>query len=187
MKFGYARVSTSEQSLENQISNLKKSGCEKIFTDIVSGKRESKPGFSEMVSHLREGDVVVVTSIDRMGRSTRHLLRMLETWQNDGVNLQVLSMDLDTRTTSGKLMFTILAALAESERNLIVERTKKGLEGARSRGRFGGRPKKIEEKKLSRMKEIYDEKRMTIREICMLYNISKTTLYNYLNKENRSK
>lgn len=183
MKFGYARVSTPEQSLENQVANLQKAGCEKIFTDKVSGNKANRPGFKEMLSHLRAGDVVTITSLDRLGRTSRLLIQLLEDWEKEKIHIHVLSLAMDTSTAGGKLMYTVMAALAECERNLIRERTKKGLEGARARGRTGGRPKKLTESKVKRMIQIYNEKRLSIQEIRFMYGIGKSTLYAYLKKE----
>ncbi len=186
MKFGYARVSTPEQSLENQVTNLAVSGCQKIFTDKVSGNKSKRPGFSEMLGHLREGDIVTITSLDRLGRTSSLLLRLLEEWEKENIHIHVLSLDMDTSTSAGKLMYSIMAAMAEAERNLIRERTLKGLEGARARGRKGGRPKKLNESQVKRMIHIYNEKRLSIKEISLMYGIGKGTLFNYINRENKS-
>lgn len=182
MKLGYARISTPQQSMEHQVANLEQAGCEKIFTDIVSGAHSSRPGFDELEKILRGGDVVTVTTLDRLGRSNRFLLQLIEKWNQKNIHLHILSHAIDTTTTQGKFMFDIMAALAEQERNLIRERIKKGLEGARARGRGGGRPKKLDEKKIIRMKKLYNEKHLTVLEICLMYGISKRTLYNYLNQ-----
>lgn len=186
MKFGYARVSTAEQSLENQIANLKKAGCEKIFTDTVSGNKVFRPGFKELTSHLREGDIVVVTSLDRLGRTSRLLIQLLEDWGKEKIDIHVLSLAMDTSTPGGKLSYTVMAALAECERNLIRERTLKGLEGARARGRGGGRPRKLSSQAVKRMLQIYYEKRLSIQEIRFMYGISKSTLYSYVNKDKKT-
>jgi len=185
MKFGYARVSTPDQSLENQIANLEKAGCKKIFTDKASGNKALRPGFNEMRSHLRDGDIVTITSLDRLGRTSRLLLQLLEEWEKEKIHIHVLSLAMDTSTSAGKLMYSIMAALAECERNLIRERTKKGLEGARARGRCGGRPKKLSELQVKRMIQIYNEKRLSLKEIRLMYGIGKTTLFNYIKNEKK--
>lgn len=186
MKFGYARVSTPEQSLENQVANLQAAGCERIFTDKVSGSKSSRPGFQELEKQLRPGDIVTLTSLDRLGRTSRLLLRLLEEWGKENIHIHVLSLAMDTSTSGGKLMFSIMAALAECERNLGRERTIKGLQGARARGRKGGRPKKLTDTQVSRMIQIYEEKRLSLKEIRIMYGIGKTTLFNYIKRANKS-
>lgn len=186
MKFGYARVSTPDQSLENQVANLESAGCEKIFTDKVSGAKAKRPGFEEMIKQLRPHDTVTLTSLDRLGRSSKLLLHLLEEWQKQNIHIHILSLAMDTSSSAGKLMYSIMAAMAECERNLIRERTMKGLEGARARGRKGGRPVKLNEKQIERMLQIYHEKRLSLKEIRLMYGISKTTLFNYINRENKS-
>lgn len=183
MKFGYARVSTPEQVLENQISNLEKAGCEKIFSDKVSGAKSKRPGFDCMVDQLREGDMVTVTSLDRLGRTSRLLLRLLEEWGNAGIHIHVLSLSMDTSSSAGKLMYSVMAALAECEINLIRERTMKGLEGARARGLKGGRPKILNDLQVKRMMKIYNEKLLSITEISLMYAISRSTVFSYVNRE----
>ena len=185
MKFGYARVSTPEQSLENQIANLENAGCEKIFSDVVTGSKSSRPGFLHLQVHLRPGDIVTLTSLDRLGRTSSLLLRLLEEWEKENIHIHVLSLDMDTSTSAGKLMYSIMAAMAEAERNLIRERTLKGLEGARARGRKGGRPPKLTEKQVKRMIQIYNENRLSLMEIRLMYGIGKTTLFNYIKREKK--
>lgn len=183
MKLGYARVSTPKQSLENQISNLEKSECEKIFSDVVTGSKSSRPGFLQLQNNLRSGDVVTITSLDRLGRTSSLLLRLLEEWEKENIHIHVLSLDMDTSTSAGKLMYSIIAAMAEAEANLIRERTLKGLEGARARGRKGGRPKKLTEEQSKRMIEIYNDKKLSLMEIQIMYGIGQTSIFNYLKRE----
>jgi len=184
MKFGYARVSTPEQSLENQIANLKNAGAEKIFSDKTSGMKDRRPGFDKMEEQLRPGDKVIITTLCRLGRSTRNLLRLLDEWHLRDIHMLILDLQIDTSTPIGRMAFTFTAAMKECERNLTSEKTKFGLMGARSRGRKGGRPKKLDETKVKRMIQIYKENRLSIKEILIMYNISKTTLYEYLHKHN---
>jgi DNA invertase Pin-like site-specific DNA recombinase len=186
MKFGYARVSTPEQSLENQIANLEKAGCEKIFSDVVTGSKSARPGFLQLKTHLRSGDVVTLTSLDRLGRTSTLLLSLLEEWEKENIHIHVLSIEMDTSTSAGKLMYSIMAAMAEAERNLIRERTMKGLEGARARGRKGGRPMKLNDKQVKRMIQIYNDKRLSLIEIRLMYGIGKTTLFNYIKRANKT-
>lgn len=182
MKFGYARISTPQQSLEHQISNLEAAGCEKIYSDVVSGARDKRVGFEKLNDSLRSGDLVVVTTLDRLGRSNRFLIQLIEEWKVRGIHLQILSVNIDTSTCQGKFMFDIMAALAEQERNLIIERIKSGIAGARARGRMGGRPRKLNKNQIIRLKELYDTRAVSIKELCTVFQISKGSLYNYLKK-----
>ena len=138
MKIGYARVSTQDQNLDLQLDALKKADCEKVFTDKVSGAKKQRPGLDQMIRELRKGDVIVVWKLDRLGRSLKHLVELVEQLMEMGVGLQSLNDPIDTTTAQGKLIFNIFASLAEFERNIISERTKAGLEAARARGRLGG-------------------------------------------------
>lgn len=182
MKFGYARVSTPQQSLEQQIIHLQDAKCEKIFEDVGCGTCETRKGFEKMAEQLRKGDVVTITALDRLGRSNRQLLNLVEDWNKRDIHLHILSHQLDTTTTQGKFVFSIMAALAEQERNIIKERIRGGREAARARGRNGGRPAKINEKQLKRMKKLYYDKNLSVKEICEMYSICKVTMYNYLKK-----
>lgn len=148
MKFGYARVSTGDQSLDSQIDALKAAGAERIYHDIVSGMTAKRTGFDDLIEHLRSGDSVIVYRLDRLARSTKHLIELADMFEARGVQLVLLNEGIDTTTTTGKLFFQIFSALAEFERNLIVERTTAGLAAARARGRTGGRkPVLTDEKK----------------------------------------
>lgn len=183
MKFGYARVSTKEQSLDLQRDALKRAGCEEIVEEQVSGTKAHRPQLKQMIEQLREGDVVVVWKLDRLGRSLRELVLLIDTFQNLGVEFRSLEDQIDTTTPTGKLTFHIFAAMAEFERDLISQRTKAGLEAARSRGRKGGRPKGLSKKaqdKARLAESLYKEKERSISEICDHLDISKPTLYRYL-------
>src|SRR5215208_2915808 len=140
MNIGYARVSTHDQTLDLQKDVLEKAGCEKIFTDQVSGTKAERKGLTEALSHLREGDTLVVWRLDRLGRSLRHLIDTITALQERGVGFKSLTENIDTTTSGGRLVFNIFGSLAEFEREIIKERTQAGLEAARSRGRTGGRP-----------------------------------------------
>ncbi len=182
MKIGYARVSTYEQNLSLQMDALEKVGCEKVFHDQVSSIKTKRPGLDEALAYLREGDVLVVWRLDRLGRSLKHLIETANLLEEQGVGLQSLQEAIDTTTSGGKLIFHIFGALAEFERNLIRERTQAGLEAARARGRRGGRPKSLDTKKRELLYRLYDEKKNSIQEICDLMGVSKSTLYAYLRK-----
>lgn len=140
MKIGYARVSTTDQHLRMQEDALKQAGCQKTYHDIASGSRTDRPGLEKAFEQLREGDVLVVWKLDRLGRSLRHLIDIIQQLQDQHIGFQSLRESIDTTTTGGKLVFHIFSALAEFERDLIRDRTHAGLQAARARGKKGGRP-----------------------------------------------
>jgi len=185
MKIGYARVSTLDQTLDLQLDALQEAGCKKLFQDQSSGAVAQRPGLDEALAYMREGDVLVVWRLDRLGRSLKHLIEMVTELEEKGVGFQSLQEAIDTTTSGGKLIFHIFGALAEFERNLIRERTQAGLKAARARGRLGGRPKALDDKKTTLLYQLYDEKKHSIQEICHLMGISKSTLYAYLRRRNK--
>ncbi len=180
MKIGYARISTNEQNFSLQMDALEKADCGKIFHDQISGAKTQRPGLDEALAYLREGDVLVVWRLDRLGRSLKHLIELVNVLEERGIGFQSLQESIDTTTSGGRLIFHIFGALAEFERNLIQERTHAGLSAARARGRTGGRPKSLDVKKTALLYRLYDEKKNSIQEICDLVGVSKSTLYSYL-------
>jgi len=138
--FGYARVSTNSQDEALQLDALNRAGVDRIYSDHASGATTTRPALDELLGHLRAGDTLVIWRLDRLGRSLRHLLDVVADLEGRGVALRSLTESIDTSTTGGKLVFHVFAALAEFERDLIRERTRAGLDAARSRGRVGGRP-----------------------------------------------
>lgn len=186
MQIGYVRVSTIEQNVHLQIDELKKAGCEKIFRDKVSGAKTERPGLNEALEFLREGDSLVVWRLDRLGRSLKHLLETVSLLEERDIGFRSLQESIDTTTSGGRLIFHIFGALAEFERNLIRERTMAGLKAARARGRVGGRPRKLDEKKTELAYRLYDEKNHTVIEICQMLGVSKPTLYAYLSRRNNA-
>ncbi len=183
MKIGYARVSTKDQSLNLQKDALKKAGCEKIYSEQISGTKTDRTKLNEMIEHIRQGDVIVVWKLDRLGRSLRDLVNLVSKFQDLGVEFKSLQDNIDTTTPTGKLTFHMFAALAEFERDIISERTKAGLASARARGRRGGRPKGLSKKAMDKARlaeSLYDEKNNSIQEICEYLSVSKPTLYRYL-------
>ncbi len=180
MKIGYARVSTLEQNPELQLDALKKAGCKKIFQDQVSGAKEERPGLTDALKYVREGDCLVVWRLDRLGRSLKHLIKVVEDLEERGTGFISLQEGFDTTTSGGRLVFQIFGALAEFERNLIRERTKAGLEAARARGRKGGRRLKLKPQQIAALKTMYESKAHTVGEVCAVFGISKPTLYRYL-------
>ena len=183
MKIGYARVSTADQSFDLQIDALEKLGCEKIHREVASGAKSKRPVLVELLQHLRPGDVLAIWKLDRLGRSLKHLVELVGELMDRGVGLQSINDPVDTTTPHGRLTFNIFASLAEFERDLIRERTQAGLQAARARGRFGGRPKGLSQKALSTAaaaETLYQEGKLTANEIAKMLGISKSTLYSYL-------
>lgn len=183
MKIGYARVSTHDQTPDLQEDALTEAGCEKVFTDKVSGTVAARPALTELKKQLRAGDTLVVWRLDRLGRSLRDLIDWAEYLAEKGVALQSLQEAINTATPSGKLTFHLFSALAEFERNLIQERTQAGLSAARARGRTGGRPKSLDKEKRALAVRLYNEKELPIRKICEMMGISKPTLYEYVKEQ----
>jgi DNA invertase Pin-like site-specific DNA recombinase len=141
MKIGYARVSTQDQTTDLQIDALKKAGCERIFQEKASGAKEDRPQLAAALEYMREGDVLVVWKLDRLARSTKQLMNTVDDFRERGIQLISVQESIDTTSTTGKLLFGILATLAEFERDVIRDRVNSGLAAARQRGRVGGRPK----------------------------------------------
>ena len=185
MLVGYARVSTLEQDVSLQVDALKQAGCGKIFRDKASGAKSERPGLRDALEYAREGDTLLVWSLDRLGRSLKHLIETVTLLEGRGVGFRSLQEAVDTTTSGGRLIFHVFGALAEFERSLIRERTRAGLAAARARGRKGGRPKALDSKKIRLAYELYDEKKYTIREICQILGISKPTLYVYLRQRTK--
>ncbi|MBN2015913.1 recombinase family protein [Candidatus Dojkabacteria bacterium] len=184
MLVGYARVSTHEQNLSLQEDALNKAGCERIYVEQASGSRTSRPELDKALDTLREGDTIVVWRLDRLGRSLKHLIELITELEQRKIGFKSISEAIDTTTSGGKLVFHIFGALAEFERNLIRERTQAGLAAARARGRKGGRPPALDDKKKAVAIKLYKEKEHTIQEICSMMGISKPTLYSYIKGEN---
>jgi DNA invertase Pin-like site-specific DNA recombinase len=184
MKIGYIRVSRDKQTTALQEDAMKRECCERVFTDKMSGKRFDRPEFLKMLDMARSGDVIVVWRLDRLGRSLKELIETINMLAERGIELQSLKEHIDTTTPTGKLMFHIMGAMAEFERDVISERTQAGLEAARARGRRGGRPKAIEKispRNLTRAKELYAAKKNTIAEIMQMTGFqSRNTFYKYV-------
>lgn len=179
MIFGYARVSTQDQNLEMQLDALNNYGCERFFQEKMTGTRKERPQLDEMIKQLRQGDKVVVFKLDRIGRSTKHIIELSETFEKMDVELVSIKDQLDTSTAMGRFFFRFMASLAELERDIISERTKAGLSSARARGRKGGRPR-VSEKKLKLAIKMYNSKHYSISEIVAATGISQATLYRNL-------
>jgi DNA invertase Pin-like site-specific DNA recombinase len=189
MFLGYARISSKDQNLDLQLDALKKAGCELLFKDIISGAKTNRPALDKMLEQARKGDIIVVWKLDRLGRSLKHLVELIALLIDKGIGFKSLNDNIDTTTSQGRLIFNIFASLAEFERDLISERTKAGLQAARSRGRVGGRPKGLSENaKLKAIvcETLYKEGQLSISQICTQLNLSKNTFYSYLKSRNVS-
>lgn len=180
MKVGYARVSTLEQNPDLQNDALKQAGCEKMFTDHASGAKTARPELIEALKYARKGDTLVVWRLDRLGRSLKHLIEVVEDLESRKIGFMSLQEGINTTTSGGRLVFHLFGALAEFERNLIKERTQAGLSAARARGRMGGRKPKLKPAQVKTLRKMYDSRQYTIKEICKAMGISKATLYVYL-------
>jgi DNA invertase Pin-like site-specific DNA recombinase len=180
MLIGYARVSTADQTLALQQDALEKAGCTKIFTDVMSGAKAERKGLEEALNYVRENDTLVVWRLDRLGRSLKDLIEQLTELHRRNIGFKSLTENINTMTPGGKLIFHIFGALAEFERDPIKERTTAGPEAARARGRKGGRPKRLNEKKVAMARALYADKSNSIEDICNTLNIGRTTLYRYL-------
>ncbi len=179
MLIGYARVSTTDQHLDLQTDALHAAGCERLYTDTVSGAKVDRPGLAAALTTCRPGDTLVVWKLDRLGRSLPHLVETVRDLVARSVGFQSLQESIDTTTSGGKLIFHLFASLAEFERDLIRERTNAGLSAARARGRNGGRPKGVDQKKQKAALALKRETTHSIREICDIVGISRNTYYKY--------
>lgn len=187
MKIGYARISTKEQNLDMQIFALEDAGCEKIYEEVVSGAKSDRPVLNNLIKQLKNGDVLVVWKLDRLGRSLKHLVELVHVLMQNNIGLCSLNDSIDTTTPKGRLIFNIFATLAEFERDMIRERTQPGLSAARARGRLGGRPRgipKSSEATACAAETLYREGRLSVMQIAKKLNISKSTLYKYLRYRN---
>ncbi len=180
MLIGYARVSTAEQSSDLQIDALTRAGCEQIFTDVASGAQAARPGLVKAMAYVRGGDALVVGKLDRLGRSLTHLIENIRTLAERNIGFRSLQESIDATTSGGKLIFHVFGALAEFERDLIRDRTRAGLAAARTRGRRGGRPRMLDEKKVALARSMYEDAGNKPHDICHALKISRATLYRCL-------
>jgi DNA invertase Pin-like site-specific DNA recombinase len=179
--YGYVRVSTTQQELNRQLDLIKNYNCNEIFIEKISGTKSDRPELIRLKDKVRENDLIVVESFSRLGRSTKDLIELVEYFESKKVKLISIKENFDTNTPQGKLMLTVFQAFSQFERDLIVQRTKEGLESARARGRKGGRPR-IKSKKIEKALKLYDSKEYSIREIVGMTGVSQSTLYRYIEK-----
>ena len=181
MKYGYARVSTDDQKTDLQVAALKKAGCRHIFTDIASGANSKRPELTRCLASLRAGDTLIVWKLDRLGRSLSHLVAVLSELQGRGVAFLSLTEAIDTESAAGRLLGHMLAALAEFERSLIVERTQAGLKAAKRRGVKLGRKPSLSDNQLKHARDLLG-KGESPAAVAKLLNICRATLYNHLKR-----
>lgn len=176
MIYGYARVSTTEQCLNRQTDALENYKVDKIFCEKISGTKKNRPELDRLLSEITSGDTIVVESLSRLGRSVKNLAELMEFFNDNNIRLVSLKETIDTTSSTGRLLFTIISSLSQFERDVLAERTAEGLKAARARGRFGGRPKTAAEK-LNKAIALYKTKEYSITEITELTGVSKSTLY----------
>ena len=177
MKFGYARVSKNEQSLEIQVEKLTQAGCHEIYKEKVSGAKDDRTQLNHLLGKLRTGDTVCVVRLDRLGRRMTKLIELINDFKDRGVEFVALENNIDTTTPMGMALFTVCAAFSEMERELIKERVKAGLEAAHSKGRKGGRPKALTADKLKKLKSFTKSEDFSVTEICRMVGISRSVYY----------
>lgn len=176
MILGYARVSTDDQSLDSQTEALHAAGAERIFSDKISGSLRTRPQLNRLLDQLRPGDVVMVTKYDRLARSLKDLLDIVDQVEKRGAGFRSLAEDIDTTTPAGRLVFHVFASIAQFERERIAERTLEGLQAARLRGRVGGRPPVLTAVQKAEVRRMRDKEGRSITEIARLFKVSQQTV-----------
>lgn len=177
MLIGYARVSTQDQKAQLQVDALNAAGCQKVYIEHKTGSNRDRPEIDRCLETLRPGDQVIVWRLDRLGRSLKDLIDLITEFESKEVSFRSLNESIDTSSSAGKLVFHVFAALAEFERSLIQERTLAGLASARARGRKGGRPRKLDEKKIKKAKAMLNDPDITVSEVAKHFGVSRGTLY----------
>lgn len=176
MIIGYARVSTDDQNLDAQTDALIEAGAERTFSETMSGAKAKRSELARMIDQLRNDDVVIVTKYDRLARSLRDLLDIVDAIKGRGAGFRSLAEDIDTTTPAGELIFHVFASIAQFERRRIAERTREGLAAARKRGRIGGRPPALSPDQKVEVKRMRDAERRPLREIASLFKVSVQTV-----------
>jgi len=177
---GYARVSTSDQNMALQLDALRDAGVERVFRDQgVSGSTAERPGLDACLDHLREGDVLTVRKLNRLGRNTQHVLAVVDQLTSRGIGFRSITEGLHTDGPMGKAMLTIMAAFAQLERDIMIERTRAGLAAAAANGRKGGRPRKVDDADATKARTLRD-KGIAASDIAKMLGVSRATVYRYL-------
>lgn len=174
--FGYARVSTEAQNLDRQLDALRKYGVDVIYNEKMTGTKKDRPELTKLLERITKGDTVVIESLSRLGRSTKDLIELTELFKGKGVRLVSLKESIDTDSSTGKLLFTLMSAIAQFERDTIADRTREGLRSARARGRTGGRPKANSDS-IKKAVKLYNTRQYSVKEIEELTGVKKSTLY----------
>ena len=183
MKFGYARVSKNDQSLEIQIHKLHQAGCDEIFQEKVSGAKEDRAALNQLMSKLRKGDTLCVVRLDRLGRRMIKLVEFINDFKNKGVEFVLLENNIDTTTPLGMVLFSMCAAFSEMERELIRERVKVGLEAAHQKGRKGGRPKVMTPLKLDTLLSLKKSGTLSVRQMCLVAGVTRSVYYRAMTQD----
>jgi DNA invertase Pin-like site-specific DNA recombinase len=179
MLIGYARVSTQDQNLELQHEELKKAGCQKLYDDHISGTKSNRPGLKLILEVLRPGDTLVVWKLDRLGRTVKGLVELVNQLHDKQINFKSITDNVDTSTPSGRFFFHVMASLAQMERELMVERTKAGLAAAKAKGRIGGRKRKMTSSKVESAKKLLSSG-VPPKDVAQNLGISVPTLYRWV-------
>lgn len=179
MLIGYARVSTQDQNLDLQREALSKAGCEKIFEDKISGSRNDRPGLNKALEMLRKGDTLIVWKLDRLGRSVKQLVNMVNSLEAQNINFKSLTDSIDTSTPTGRFFFHVMASLSEMERELMIERTRAGLEAAKKLGRLGGRKRQMTDSKIESAKKLLSNG-ISPKDVAKNLGVSIPTLYRWI-------
>jgi len=178
MEIGYARVSTQEQNPAAQLDALTQAGCDRVYEERASGARKDRPVLAEVLRTLRTGDTLVVFKLDRVARSLPHLLEIMSALNQDGVGFKSLTEEINSTTPGGRLVFHVMAAISEFERDLIRERTAAGLKAAKARGRVGGRPRKMTTDKVKAAERLLASG-TPVRDVANMFSVSVPTLYRW--------
>ncbi|EKH1093470.1 recombinase family protein [Salmonella enterica] len=177
-KIGYIRVSTNDQNTDLQRDALIRAECEQIFDDKMSGTKANRPGLKRALKRLQKGDTLVVWKLDRLGRSVKNLVTLISELHERDVHFQSLTDSIDTSTSMGRFFFHVMSALAEMERELIVERTKAGLAAARAQGRIGGRPFALSPDEIAQINRLIKNGHSR-RQLAIIYDVSLSTVYKF--------
>ncbi len=177
MKFGYARVSKNDQSLDVQMQKLTDAGCDEIFKEKVSGAKDDRTELNRMMDKLRKGDTVCVVRLDRLGRRMMKLIELINGFKEKEISFVSLENNIDTTTPLGMVLFNMCAAFSEMERELIRERVKAGLDAAHKKGRKGGRPKALTPQKLETILSLKKSEEFSVSQICKMAGVSRSVYY----------